>query len=76
MRVHLGGHLNFYAEDKQSWLELEVVSSTPLREILAHLGIPAAEIALAVVNGAMADLESAQVCNEDIVQLYPPVDGG
>ncbi len=76
MRLHLGGHLNFYAADKQSWQELEIPQAMPLKEIVTQLGIPAAEIALAVVNGEMADLECAQVSNADIVQFFPPVDGG
>ena len=76
MRLHLGGHLNFFGEGKQPWQEIALSSVTPLIEIINRLGIPAAEIALTVVNGEMADLQSAQVGNEDEVQIYPPVDGG
>jgi len=76
MRIHLGGHLAYYQPEKQSWVERRLTSPTPLRQVLEELGLPVAEIAITLVNGHLVDLESALVKDEDIVQVYPPSNGG
>ncbi len=76
MRVHLGGHLAFYHPQKQSWFEHQIDSAAPLTLVLKQLGVPAGEIMLAVVNDEVVDLQNTQVNDRDIVQFYPPNDGG
>ena len=76
MRVHLGGHLAYYHPQKQNWFEVQLPASTPVSRVLEQLGIPAAEIVFAVVNGEVANIENTIVQNEDVIQFFPPMDGG
>ncbi len=76
MRVHLGGHLAWYDPHKRAWLAVPVAAPVRLTEVLARLGVPAAEVAVAVVNGAAVELEQAWVRDADCVQVFPPVGGG
>ncbi|MFZ2098849.1 MAG: MoaD/ThiS family protein [Anaerolineales bacterium] len=57
-------------------LEVPLKEPTRLSEVLANLGIPIAEVYLAVVNGEMVDPHIVMVTQTDDVKLYPPVDGG
>jgi molybdopterin converting factor small subunit len=47
-----------------------------LGEVLSGLGIPVADIHLAVVNGQLVELEEAVVSDQDEVKIFPPVGGG
>jgi hypothetical protein len=76
MRIHLGGHLAFYAPHKQAWLEVPLAAALPLRHVLEQLGVPPAEIAITLVNDVLVDLQSAEVTDADTVRLYPPSNGG
>ena len=76
MRVHLGGHLAYYHSQKQSWFEHRLAGEAPLSQVLKQLGIPAGEIALAIVNNEVVDLETAVVNDRDTVHFYSPMDGG
>ena len=76
MILHLSGELSFYLSGHPSQVELELEASARLSDVLAGLGIPAAEIGLAVVNGELVDLQTAFVSPQDVVKLYPPVSGG
>jgi sulfur carrier protein ThiS len=87
MRVHLGGHLNWYDQDKRSWLELDPQAvqagsrdglSDPLTPaaLAQRLGLPRGEIALVAVNGRAVDLDSVELARSDRVEFYPPVGGG
>ena len=76
MILRLGGHLSFYAPQKASELELEVPARLPLAELLQRLHVPENEVALVVINGQHVELNDAYICNQDRVQLYPPIGGG
>jgi len=76
MRIHLGGHLNFYHPQKDKWLDVELEHPTPLRVILDGSGIPLGEVSLVVVNGELVDLQEAIVSEQSEVKLFPPVGGG
>jgi sulfur carrier protein ThiS len=83
MRLHLGGHLSWYDPQKRSWLELQLPEPTRLAELLARLGVPAAEVAIAVLNGRAAEIaerpawaEEVIAADGDQVELYPPIGGG
>ena len=76
MRIHLGGHLNFYHPQKDNWLEVELEQPTPLRVVLDISGIPLGEMHLVVVNGKLVDLQKAIVSEQDEVKLFPAVGGG
>ena len=47
-----------------------------LAQLIQQLGLPAAEIALKVVNGAVCETDSMLVAGQDEVEFYPPVGGG
>jgi len=76
MRLHLGGHLNWYDPEKRSWLTIQLVEPVALVELLDRLQVPPGEVALAVVNGRLAELEDVRVFDGDRVELYPPIGGG
>ena len=76
MRLHLGGHLSWYEPQRRSWLDLAQEEKVSLLELALRLGVPAGEIALAVVNGRLVPLEQTLVSGDDRVELYPPMQGG
>lgn len=76
MKLYLDGFFKFYLPQQDSWVEVEISSPKLLRQVLELLGIPPAEVHLAVVNDELADLNHAVVNNDDVVKLYPPVGGG
>jgi sulfur carrier protein ThiS len=76
MNLHLGGHLSWYAPQRAAELEIELAAPTPLVDIASRLGLPAAEIAFAAVNGVVVPLRKAEVRDADRVELFPPNCGG
>lgn len=76
MRLYLGGYLDFYHPQRKHWLELELEQPTTLVALLERLHIPAGDVHLVVINGVMADLQSAQVVPQDEVKLFSAVGGG
>ncbi len=76
MRVHLGGHLNWYDPEKRAWLELHLPEPIPLLELMQQLHVPPGEVAVAAVNGGLVDVEQGVVADTDRVELFPPVGGG
>ncbi len=76
MQIHLGGHLSWYDPQKRNSLEVSLPQPIPLLELAYRLGLPAAEIAIVVVNGQAVELDQARVSDGDRVELYPPVGGG
>ncbi len=87
MRVHLGGHLNWYDSGKRAWLELDVQdvqranrdrASDPLApsDVARYLGLPRAEIALVAVNGVVVDPDVVRLAPDDRIEFYPPIGGG
>ncbi len=76
MRVHLGGHLNWYDPLKRAWLERAQPEPLPLLDLAHQLGVPAAEIAVAVVNRRAVNLEDGVATDGDTVEFFGPVAGG
>ena len=76
MRLHLGGHLNYFDELKRSEFEIELSQEQKLTDILSGLKIPVGEVFLVVVNGELVTLEDARIQPDNYVQLYPPMGGG
>ncbi len=75
MRVHLGGHLNWYDAQKRAWLEVPLSGSLPLEQLLQQLGVPFEEVGVAALNGTVVGPEAC-VSDADRLELYPPVSGG
>lgn len=76
MHLHLGGHLSWYAPERAAHLQLPLDGPRPLRDLLDALGVPAAEIAVVLVNRRPVPLADATVSDGDSADLYPPVGGG
>jgi sulfur carrier protein ThiS len=76
MRLHLGGHLNWYDPQKRSWQAIPLAEPVVLVELLGRLQVPLGEIALTVVNGRLVLLGEVTVSDNDRVELYPPMGGG
>jgi sulfur carrier protein ThiS len=76
MNLYAGGYLDSYLPQRRSKIKIELEKPTSLREVLARLGIPAAEVLLVVINGQLVELEGAVVSDLDDVKLYPAVSGG
>lgn len=55
---------------------MELPCPTRLADVLAEIGVPAAEVYLAVINDRVLESTDELIANEDIVRLYPPVNGG
>jgi sulfur carrier protein ThiS len=76
MRLHLGGHLNYFDAEQRANLEIELFGKQRLEDVLVRLKIPAGEIYLVSINGEVVALEDAWIQPYDNVQLYPPMGGG
>jgi len=76
VKLHLGDFFSVYRPGHTRQLDVTLDKPVLLRDILAGLGIPVAEIHMVVVNGEFAELGSARVSQNDEVKIYPPVDGG
>jgi len=76
MKLYAVGHLTFYMPGRKHSLELPLSEATPLREILARVGIPLAEVALAAINGEQVEMDSAIIQDADVVRIFSSVDGG
>ena len=76
MKIHLAGHLNWYDGEKRAWFDLIIEDQTRLIDLLAYLGIPAGEVAIAVLNGKPVVLEGTRLASDDQLELFPPVSGG
>ncbi len=76
MRLHLGGHLNWYDPRKRAWLEVPLAAPVLLSALLQQLHVPPGEVAIVVINGRLAQLEAVMVEDGDRVELYPAIGGG
>ena len=56
-------------------LEVPIESGTPLRDLLARLGIPEKDIKIAMVNGVKVGLDK-KLEGDERVGLFPAVGGG
>lgn len=76
MRVHLGGHLNWYDPDKRAWVEIHSPEPIPMSVLMQQLHVPPGEVAVAAVNGTLVNVDDAVVADGDNVEFFPPVGGG
>lgn len=76
MRIYLGGHLNFYHPQKESWLNVELERPILLQDVLTASDIPLGEVHLVVINDEIAELKTAIISNQDEVKLFSAVGGG
>jgi sulfur carrier protein ThiS len=76
MKIYLDRYFAFYTHSRQSWLEVEIKETARLSDVLAGLGIPIAEVQLAVINGEARDPQTVTISKQDQVKIFPPFGGG
>ena len=76
MKIHLGGHLNFYDAEKRAWVEMHLPKPMRVDELRGILGLPNGEIMLVAVNGTVNESLDTLVSDEDRVEFYSPIGGG
>ena len=76
MQLRLGAHLAWYVPERVSTLQIDLTEPTPLRRVAEGLNLPLGEIALVTVNDQLTPLDTALVCDEDCVALYPAICAG
>ena len=76
VEVHLGGQLSWYDPEKRSRFTVRLDVSLRVADLIAELGIPAAEVAVAAINGERVDVNTAIVADADRLDLFPPIGGG
>jgi sulfur carrier protein ThiS len=76
MKLFLGGQFSLYIPGHPPSVEVNLAEPTHLNKVLAGLGIPVADIHLAVVNGQLVEMDEAVVSDQDDVKIFPPVGGG
>ncbi len=74
--IHLGGHLGYYGPQKNSHFTVQLDAPVRLLDLLTQLGVPAAEIAVAAVNGEPVEIDATTVQDGDRLDLLPPIGGG
>lgn len=76
MKLQLGDYFSVYVKDFQRNVDILLKGPTPLIQVLTGSGIPVGEIHMVVVNGEIVALDSALVSQEDVVKIFPAIDGG
>jgi sulfur carrier protein ThiS len=76
IKIHLGGHLAFYAPQKKSRLSIPITEPAELAVVLQSLGIPQSEVAMASVNGELVELATTKIKPGDQIELFSPQGGG
>jgi molybdopterin converting factor small subunit len=76
MKLYLGSHYSFFLPHFPREVDIELIKSVRVSEVLTNLGIPMGEVYLVVVNDEIVDPQVKFVSQNDEVSLYPPVAGG
>jgi sulfur carrier protein ThiS len=76
MRIYLDRYFNFFTHSHDRWVDVELTEPSSLGDVLSRVGIPIAEVHLAVVNGEAFNPEELIVSNSDSVEIFPPIGGG
>jgi sulfur carrier protein ThiS len=76
MKLYIGSYFTFFTSENIHWVEIELQEPTRLTDILSELGIPAGEVHLVVLNDELVESPEIQITNDDVVRLYPAVNGG
>jgi len=76
MRIYFDRFFNFYTRTSQTWVDVDLPEPAPLGLVLARIGIPIAEVHLAVINGEAVDPQEVILTRQDTIKLFPPFGGG
>jgi sulfur carrier protein ThiS len=76
MKLYTGSYFAFFTSNRSHWVDMELRQPTRLTDILSELGIPAGEVHLVVLNDELLESTDTLISNDDVVRLYPAVNGG
>jgi sulfur carrier protein ThiS len=78
VKVHLFGELGFYGPGREGRFEHPIEGEQLLLDVLAELGVPAADVAVCGLNGEVVRLDDPAlvVRDEDRLDLFPATSGG
>lgn len=76
MKLYAGGYLTFYTPDQQPEIDRKLSEPIELSELLADIGIPVGDVQLVILNGEIVELDQATLQDQDVVKVFPGVDGG
>ncbi len=78
VKIHLWGELGFYGPGKQGRFELPIGREMLVADALRLIGVPAADVAVLGVNGALVRLDDPTivVTDHDRIDCFPPTSGG
>ena len=76
MKLYLGSYFAFFTPDRRHWVKVEIPNPTRLTDVLSELGVPAPEVHLVVVNDQAMETTDMLVKDNDIVRLFPAINGG
>ena len=76
MKLYIGSYFAFFTSERSHWVDIELSKPTRLTDILFDLNIPAGEVHLVVLNDELVESPEILVSNDDVVRLYPAVNGG
>jgi sulfur carrier protein ThiS len=78
VKVHLWGELGFYGPGRRGRFDVPIEGEQPLLDVLRQLGVPAADVAVCGINGAVVRLDGPvpTVRDDDRLDLFPASSGG
>lgn len=76
MKLYTGSYFAFFTSERSHWAEIELQEPTRLTDILSEMGIPTGEVHLVVLNDELVESPDILISNDDVVRLYPAVNGG
>ena len=75
VRLYAGLRVPSVGSSSEAFL-VTLAGGMTLSDLLAHLGVPADLVHLAIVNGRILYDRAARLADGDRVALFPPVGGG
>jgi hypothetical protein len=76
VKLHLGGHLNYYDARHRTRIEVHLREPLPLDALLQQFNIPTSEVMLVVLNGELAARKNPLLVDDDCLDLYSFAGGG
>ena len=72
--IELYGGLKTYVDNLKKG-SVEFKQGMTVRNVIRNIDIPDGSIAVVVINGKIANLETV-IEKDDVIQLFPPISGG
>jgi hypothetical protein len=76
IEIYLGGYLAFYMRNNKTRFTYSLDQPIQLEDVLTKLGIPMAEVGIAIVNDEPVDIPLSWVKPGDRIVFYSQIGGG